>query len=275
MRHPKGVAVATFTTAASTAVWMIPHYSSGVLLSLSDALMGFATSSAVATIVALAATGAILALLLRHLAGQRLDRVGDALWLAVSMLASTYYASLYSRAGILAPVAMPAVVLALLAATFVMLKKYGGGIYFGALIALLGPALASSMSRCAAFAALTLLAIYDYLMYRAKALDAIASELLRGQGGVPQFLLIRVCDVAFGSGDFLAYSMMLSIIAAEAWKFGMPAPFAAIAAASAALYASILASYRVFLRGGLAAPALPIPTAVLLPAAVALWLAQS
>jgi len=269
---PKGIAAAVFVVATSTFVWILPYYKSGVRLSLSDALLDFVASSTIATLVALFATGILLALLLRYLASQRLDKVANVLWLLISMLVSIYYTSLYSKAGILAPVTMPVVVLATLAATIAMLKRCSSRICFGASIALLGPVLANSMSRYTIFALLAALAIYDYLMYRTKALDAIASELLRGQGGVLQFLAIRMRDVVLGSGDFLAYSAILSVIAVEAGKLGPFALLIAIVVASAVLYASILASYRLFLRGRLAAPALPIPIATLLPIAVALWL---
>lgn len=285
-----GLAVVLIVALVAT-IATVPHYfgvklpepDSTVVFSLEDSPQAALWNAAVVVALVIAYTYVALAIVGR---GRLFELVMATVWFLGAMAAAWFYALLYYYAGLLHPAAALAALFAAPIVTipvaFTVLKS-GNSPLFGALGALLGAMVAQLFPRTTVLTVLAALAVYDFASVKWGPLNKLIERAVechcpceaarscgRGAQALLPGLLVRLGKRAIGVGDFFAYGMAATFIAVGAAKLGVVTSLAMLAAALAAIYVGIRTTLKWVEAEG-AAPALPIPLAMLAPLLIVVW----
>jgi len=285
------VLAVTLIVAIAVAIGVAPHYvgtvklpepDSTALFSMEDSLQAALWNAAVVITLVIAYTYIALAVAGR---GRLLELVMATVWFLGAMAAVWFYAILYYYAGLLHPAAaLAAIFAAPVAAVPVALTvlRSGDSPLFGVMGALLGAMVAQLFPRTTVLAMLAALAAYDLVSAKWGPMNKLIERAVEcrcpcgvaGRGAQTPLpgLLVKLGERAVGVGDFVAYGMAATFIAVGATKLGVVASLAMLAAALVAIYIGLRATLKWAEAEG-AAPALPVPLAMLAPLLFAAWMA--
>ncbi|MFN3803922.1 MAG: hypothetical protein ACK4SY_02585 [Pyrobaculum sp.] len=123
------------------------------------------------------------------------------------------------------------------------------------------------------------LPIYDYLMVAHGLLGKLVKKTKEaavqkgGRGDTPLLgFVVRLNNLSLGVGDFVIYSMALTLVAMNFTKLGVFISLASIAIGIACIYIGLRLTVEIFLKRWGYGPALPFPILALSPLIVATWL---
>ncbi|MFN7105674.1 MAG: hypothetical protein ACK4M3_03720 [Pyrobaculum sp.] len=203
-------------------------------------------------------------------------------WFVLSTGVLQFYAVIYYWSGLLSEERAVWLIWASLPlgglVVYLIYKKTGDHL-LGFLGSLAGGMFVWLLPEMTIVALLVMLPLYDYLMVAHGLLGKLVKKTKEataqkgGKGETPLLgFVVRLNDMSLGVGDFVIYSMALTLIAMNFIKLGVFISLASIAIGIACIYVGLRLTVEIFLKRWGYGPALPFPILMLSPLIVAAWL---